>query len=96
MRLYLSVSNSSFCAIPGEMKGDLFLIQISTGSTRQPIEYLDAKLLFRQGYLTYNSHSWERETIFLSLPDKRFIRCLFFFFISCTELISSYQFLTYN
>lgn len=62
MRLYLSVSNSSFCAIPGEMKGDLFLIQISTGSTRQPIEYLDAKLLFRQDYLTYNSHSWERET----------------------------------
>lgn len=52
MRLYLSVSNSSFCAIPGEMKGDLFLIQISTGSTRQPIEYLDAKLLFRQDYLT--------------------------------------------
>lgn len=93
MRLYLSVSNSSFCAIPGEMKGDLFLIQISTGSTRQPIEYLDAKLLFRQDYLTYNSHSWERETIFfLSLPDKRFILCFFSFLspvLNLSALISS-------
>lgn len=93
MRLYLSVSNSSFCAVPGEMKGDLFLIQISTGSTRQPIEYLDAKLLFRQDYLTYNSHSWERETIFFyhfQTNDSFFV---FFSFLSpvlnLSALISS-------
>lgn len=79
MRLYLSVSNSSFCAIPGEMKGDLFLIQISTGSTRQPIEYLDAKLLFRQDYLTYNSHSCRKERQFFFITSRQTIHSLFFF-----------------
>ena len=92
MRLYLSVSNSSFCAIPGEMKGDLFLIQISTGCTRQPIEYLDAKLLFRQDYLTYNSHSWERENFFIT--SRQTIHSLFFFLflspvLNLSALISS-------